>query len=172
MKEKIYLPVMLDVTNTEILVLGGGKASAEKLRTLSQLNKKIKVISKEFISDFYEKDWLELVQREYQYGDLNGFKIVYCGINDPVIEKVVLQESIERNILINFIDKVEDSQFISVAGFIKKSFSIFISTYGKSPKGAKRIRQEIENKINLEELDTEITEYIKEREKRKNAHSI
>ncbi len=172
MKEKIYLPIMLDVTKTEILVLGGGKASAEKLRTLSQLHKKIKVISKEFISDFYEKDWLELIQREYQYGDLEGFGIVYCGINDPIIEKIVLQESLERNILINFIDKVEDSKFISVAGFIKNSFSIFISTYGKGPGGAKRIRQEIESKINLEELDLEIAEYIQERERKKNANSI
>lgn len=167
MKQKTYLPFMLDVSEKNILILGAGKASSEKLRTLSQLNKKVRVISPEFREEFIDKDWLDLVQRKYQYGDLEGFHIVYSGVNDIETEKIIKKESIERNILVNFVDKVEDSDFISVAGFIKKSFSLFISTYGKAPSGAKRIREEIEAKLDLEKLDLEIWEYAQEREKKK-----
>ncbi|MCB1176147.1 MAG: hypothetical protein KDK36_01090 [Leptospiraceae bacterium] len=168
MKEKKYLPLMMDVTEKKILILGGGKASAEKLRTLSQLGKKVRVISPEFVEDFNGKDWLELVRREYQYGDLDEFDIIYCGINDQDLEKEIKREAVSKGKFINFIDKVEYSDFISVAGFIKDTFSIFISTYGKAPGGAKKIREIIEDKLDLEKLDKEISEYIVERERKKN----
>jgi len=170
---KTYLPIMLDVTEKNILILGAGKASAEKLRTLSSLNKKIRVISKSFREDFLDKPYLELIQKEYEYGDLKGFDVVYSGVNDKKVELEILKEAKERKILINFIDQVDSSDFISAASIIKDSFSIFISTYGRSPGGAKKIRQEIEAKLNLEHLSQEISKLAQERKKRKeNASSI
>ncbi len=164
---KTYLPIMLDVTEKNILILGGGKASAEKLKTLSSLNKKIRVISKSFIDEFLDKPYLELIQKEYEYGDLAGFDVVYSGVNDKKVESEILREARERKILINFIDQVEYSDFISAASIIKDSFSIFISTYGRSPAGAKKLRQEIESKLDLELLNQEISRLAEERKKRK-----
>lgn len=167
---KKYLPVMLDVTHKKILLLGGGKASAEKLRTLEQLGQKIKVISPEFQLEFYEKPWLDLVHRKYVYGDLDGFDVVYCGINDPCVESLVSEEAKEKKILVNFIDKVEDSDFISAASIIKSSFTLFISTYGKAPGGAKLIREELEKTLDLDSLDSTVSGMAKERKKKKEAH--
>ena len=160
--------MMLDVTNKNILLLGGGKASAEKLRTLSQLGKRITAISPDFIEDFHSLDWIDFVYRKYQYGDLKGFDVVYSGVNDRNVEKEILKEARERNVLINFIDKVEDSLFISASTLIHENFSIFISTYGRAPGGAKLIRQELEAKINLPEIDQRVGEMAREREARKN----
>lgn len=164
---KQYLPIMLDVTNKNILILGAGKASAEKLRTLSQLGKKITVISKSFSEEFLNKDWLILKQKAYEYGDLKDFHVVYSGVNDKQVEHEILKEAKERNILINFIDQVENSEFISASSIIRKNFTIFISTYGKSPGGAKLLRQEIESQIQLDVLDEQIETLIEERKKKK-----
>ncbi len=158
---------MLDVTNKKILLLGGGKASAEKLRTLSQLGKRITAISPEFIDDFHSLDWIDFIYRKYQYGDLKDFDVVYCGVNDREVETEISKEARERNILINFIDKVEDSDFISASTLIQENFSIFISTYGRAPGGAKMIRQELEAKIDLTGLNVRVGEMAKEREARK-----
>lgn len=158
---------MLDVSNKNILLLGGGKASAEKLRTLSQLGKRITAISPEFIEEFHSLDWIDFIYRKYEYGDLKDFDVVYSGVNNRSVEKEILKEARERNILINFIDKVEDSDFISASTLMKENFSIFISTYGRSPGGTKMIRQEIEAKLNLEELNQKIGIMAKERESRK-----
>lgn len=160
---------MLEVSEKNILLIGGGKAAAEKLRTLSQLNKKIKAISPVFLDEFKNLDWIDLEYRKYQKGDLKNFDIVYVGINDIEEEKRILEEAIDEKILINFIDKVEYSDFISVAGFIKENFSIFISTYGKGPGASKKIRMEIESKLDLNQIDLDVGEYIKNREKEKNA---
>lgn len=158
---------MLDVTNKKILLLGGGKASAEKLRTLSQLNMRITAISPNFIEEFHSKDWIDFIYRKYQYGDLSGFDLVYCGINDPIVEKEILNEAREKTVLINFIDQVENSDFISASTLIQENFTLFISTYGKSPGGAKMIRQELESKIDLPMLDVKVGEMARERENKK-----
>lgn len=159
--------MMLDVTKKNILLLGGGKASAEKLRTLSQLGKRITAISPDFIEEFHSLDWIDFVYRKYQYGDLKGFDVVYSGVNDRDVEKEILKEAQERNVLINFIDKVEDSLFISASTLIYDNFSIFISTYGRAPGGAKLIRQELEANIDLLGLNQRVVEMAKEREARK-----
>ncbi len=158
---------MLDVTNKNILLLGGGKASAEKLRTLSQLGKRITAISPDFIEEFHSLDWIDFVYRKYQYGDLKGFDVVYSGVNDRDVELEILKEAKERNVLINFIDKVEDSLFISASTLIQDNFSIFISTYGRAPGGAKLIRQELEAKIDLLNLNLKVGDMAREREQRK-----
>jgi precorrin-2 dehydrogenase/sirohydrochlorin ferrochelatase len=158
---------MLDVTSKNILLLGGGKASAEKLRTLSQLRKRITAISPEFIPEFHSLDWIDFIYRKYQHGDLKDFDVVYCGVNDREVENEILKEARECNILINFIDKVEDSDFISASTLIQENFSIFISTYGRAPGGAKMIRQELEAKIDLAGLNLKVGEMAKEREARK-----
>src|SRR6185295_6925180 len=103
---KSYLPIMLDVSNMNILLLGAGKASTEKLRTLAQLKKEVTVISPEFGKEFLDKPWLRLVQRKYRYGDLAGFNVVYSGINDRAEEENIYREARERKILVNFIDQV------------------------------------------------------------------
>ncbi|MBK6603977.1 MAG: hypothetical protein KBF99_11615 [Leptospiraceae bacterium] len=159
--------MMLDVTNKNILLLGGGKASAEKLRTLSQLGKRITAISPDFIEEFHSLDWIDFVYRKYQYGDLKGFDVVYSGVNDRDVELEILKEAKERNVLINFIDKVEDSLFISASTLIQDNFSIFISTYGRAPGGAKLIRQELEAKIDLLNLNLKVGDMAREREQRK-----
>lgn len=164
---KTYLPIMLDVSTKNILLLGGGKASAEKLRTLSGLGKKIRVISESFSDEFLDKPWLELVKKSYEYGDLDGFDLVYSGVNNKIIETEILREAKERNILINFIDQIDSSDFISASSLIRDSFTIFISTYGRSPGGAKKIREEIESKLDLESLNQEISIMARERAKRK-----
>lgn len=160
--------MMLDVTSKNILLLGGGKASAEKLRTLSQLGKRITAISPDFIEEFHSLDWIDFIYRKYQYGDLNGFDVVYSGVNDKEVEREILKEAQERKVLINFIDKVEDSLFISASTLIQDNFSIFISTYGRAPGGAKLIRQELEAKIDLLDLNLKVGDMAREREQRKN----
>jgi len=163
--KKIYYPLMLDITDKNILIIGGGPAAAEKLRSLSQTGKTVKVIAREFSDAFRNQDWLQLEQRAYQSGDLQGFDLVYVGINDPQEEERILHDAKNLNLLINFVDKVENSDFISPSVLLRENFALFISTYGKGPGMTKKIRKTIEEKIDLDALNREAGEYFKKREK-------
>ena len=160
---KIYLPIMLDVSEKNILLIGGGVACAEKLRSLGQLNKEITAIAPEFCENFSGKSWIKMIKRKYRPGDLKGFHIVYVGINNKDEEMIILKEARREGLLINFVDQVKFSDFISPSVLLKKFFSIFISTNGKGPGASKFIRREIEEKIDLDDLDRRTGEYIKNR---------
>ncbi|MES0490020.1 MAG: bifunctional precorrin-2 dehydrogenase/sirohydrochlorin ferrochelatase [Leptospirales bacterium] len=164
-QKKKYLPVMLDITEKRILIIGGGRACLEKLRSLSQTGVTVDVISPEFEPGFSGKDWLNLIQKEYTPGDLKGYDLVYSGVNSPIVERQIREEAKMENILINFVDNVEFSDFISPSLIQKKFFSIFISTFGKGPGMTKKIRKTIEATIDLDGLDQEAEEYIRNRNK-------
>lgn len=157
---------MLDVTEKNILLIGAGRATVEKLTTLSQLGKTITVIAPELREEFLDKEWIRPIQRKYREGDLQGFDIVYVGINNSVEEKRILADSRDIRILINFVDQVDKSDFISPASIIRTSFAIFISTFGRAPGAAKKIRKEIENKLDLLMIEKDTADYIVKRDNR------
>jgi precorrin-2 dehydrogenase / sirohydrochlorin ferrochelatase len=157
---------MLDVSKKKILLIGAGKAGLEKLRTFSQLDTTITVISKDFLSEFFEHSNLLCIQKVYEYGDMDNFDIVYSGINDKLESVKIKEEAKLKNKLINFIDKPDDSEFISASSLIFDHFTIFISTYGKAPGAAKKIRETLEDKISFNDLEDYVKNYIKEREKK------
>ncbi len=171
MRDRTYLPLLLDITDKKILILGAGKAASEKLRTLSQLGKKITVIAPEIRPEFQDKEWIQIECRKYRQGDLKGYQIVYAGVNDPTVEESIHQEAKQEGVLLNIIDHVERSDFISPSALIKKYFAIFISTFGKGPGMTKRIRQLLETSLDLDAIDREAEEYIVQRERAKQEKS-
>ena len=124
-KKNKYLPVLLDISEAKILLIGAGNACREKLRSLSQADVQVDVISPEFHEDFLNKDWLHLQKRQYQTGDLDGYSIVYVGINDAEMEEVIINDAEQlkkkQQILINFVDQKEKSDFISPSVLQKKN---------------------------------------------------
>lgn len=165
-KSEIYLPILLNITKKKILMIGAGAACREKLWSLGQIHTKIIVIAREVHEDFLHKDWIEVRQKTYEKSDLQGFDIVYCGVNNPAVEEQILKDAREYGLLVNFVDKREFSDFISPSVLQKENFSIFISTFGRGPGAAKKIRREIEEKVDLEKLDEMTGEYIQKRQSR------
>ena len=164
-KEEKYLPMMLNITDKKIVMIGAGTACREKLWSLGQIKVEITVIAPEIHEDFYNKPWIHIIKRKYQKGDLNGFSIVYVGINNPEIENEIRKDAHEIRALVNFVDKREFSDFISPSVIQKENFSIFVSTFGKGPGAAKNIRKEIEKNMELDRLDQETKEFILKRQK-------
>jgi len=161
-----YLPVLLNVTEKKILMIGAGNACREKLQSLRQIKKEITVIAPQIHEDFLNKSWVKIVQKNYEKSDLTGFDIAYVGVNDPELESRILIDAHHAGILLNFVDKKEFSDFISPSVLQKNHYSIFISTFGKGPGAARHIRQTIEKNIDLEELDHFTGNYIKNRNRK------
>lgn len=167
-RDRTYLPVLLDVTEKNILLIGAGKACAEKLRTLSQLQKSVTVIARDFSPEFEGKSWLNLKKKDYEVADLTGFDVAYIGVNNRQLENRITEDAKKLGMIVNIVDRVEGSDFISPSSLIKKHFAIFLSTFGRGPGFTKRLRKHIESTLNLDELDQEAGEYILERERKLN----
>ena len=92
-------------------------------------------------------DWLA---RAYQSGDLAGAFLVIAATDDPVVQKRVHAEAAEKQILLNVADVPQWCNFILPAIARRGDLSIAISTAGKSPALAAKLRCQLEEEFGPE----------------------
>lgn len=148
---KLY-PVMLNMEGKLAVVIGGGEVASRKIMDLVESGAKVRVISPEFNRDIQEtaKEFavsVELVQRKYMNGDLNGAVMVFSATDEPQVNHEVFLEADLKNILINAVDDPPNCSFY-VPSFVRKGDLLFaLSTSGASPAMAARLRRELEKHI-------------------------
>jgi precorrin-2 dehydrogenase/sirohydrochlorin ferrochelatase len=166
-KNKLY-PIFLKVSELEVLVIGGGNVGLEKLTFLlkSSPNAKITVVAIDFLPELIalaEKHNLEIIEAAYHISFLNGKHIVIATTDNIAVNIQVYQDCKQRNILVNVADNPPYCDFYMGGIVTKGNIKIAISTNGKSPTLAKRLRQFFEEVIpdNINELAENINSYRK-----------
>ncbi len=148
---KLY-PVMMNLDKRLAVIIGGGSVAARKAADLFEAGAVIKVISPDFDSEIMEMSWnypdrVEIFQRVYKVGDLEGAVLVFSATDNPEVNGHVFREAEERNILINAVDDPPNCSFY-VPSFVRKGDLIFsLSTCGASPAMAARLRRMMEAHI-------------------------
>jgi precorrin-2 dehydrogenase len=143
-------PVFLDLRSRSCVVVGGGWLAAEKVRGLLAAEAAVTVLAAEPIPDLHELAAAGLIRhrpRYYQPGDLEGvFLAIVCG--QPVeIADAIRKEALERNVLLNTVDDAARCDFLAPAVVRRGDLSIAISTGGRAPALAVRLRQRLEEEI-------------------------
>jgi precorrin-2 dehydrogenase/sirohydrochlorin ferrochelatase len=151
-------PIFLKVHQLNVLLVGGGFVGTEKLSFLLKSSPKAQVtaVSKEFNAEFLELAGqaanVTLIQDAYDEKYLGGKHLVIAATNFPEINKQIHDEAKERYILVNVADTPELCDFYLGGIVTKGNLKIAISTNGKSPTTAKRLRQMLEEVL-PEEID-------------------
>lgn len=166
---KLY-PVMVNMEGRLAVVVGGGGVAARKVADLLESGARVKVVSPQIndeIMNLKENSALELVKREYEYGDLEGAALVFSATNDRSVNELVFMEAEGLNIFINAVDDPDNCSFY-VPSFTRKGDFLFaLSTAGAAPAYAARIRRELEKQI-PEEIDVLLDKLRRAREILKN----
>lgn len=150
-------PIFLKMTNLNIVIIGGGKVALEKLTFLlkSSPDAKVKIVALTFdqeLKDLANKFQIELVEESYDAQHLETKNLVIGATNDTEVNKQIYQDAKAKNILVNIADTPELCDFYLGGIVTKGNVKIAISTNGKSPTMAKRLRQFFEE-ILPEEID-------------------
>ena len=140
-------PVFLKLNNLHTVLVGGGNVGLEKLTAL--LNNSpaaaVTIISKEFLPDIHalaaQYPLLKVVQKSFADTDLDTADIVIAATNDSELNKYVRDSAHDRKLLINVADKPELCDFYLGSIVQKGDLKIAISTNGKSPTIAKRLKE-------------------------------
>lgn len=144
-----YYPIMLDISNRKCCVIGGGKVALRKVNTLLEYNADITVISPESCEELRNLSYhgkINLVQRSYISGDFDNAYMVFAATDNANINQQIAKEALNQGIMINVADSPELCSFIVPSKIEQGDLTIAISTNGKSPLLAKKIRQELEEK--------------------------
>lgn len=147
-KNKNHLfPVFLKTEKLRILLIGGGNVGLEKLQALLnnapgvQVDLVAPVIRDEIIQLVTAHPNCKLYQRGYDEKDLDNADLVICATDDKALHQQIKTAANERGLLVNVADTPELCDFYLGSVVQKGNLKIAISTNGKSPTAAKRIRE-------------------------------
>lgn len=151
-------PIFLKVHQLNVLLVGGGNVGTEKLEFLlkSSPQAQVTVVAKIFSPGFLEvagrSETVTLIEDAYGEKYLGGKHIVIAATDDKAINRQIRDEAKERFLLVNVADTPDLCDFYLGGIVTKGNLKIAISTNGKSPTAAKRLRQLLEEVL-PEEID-------------------
>ena len=143
-----YFPVNLDVRERTCLVVGGGAVGTRKTRTLLRAGARVTVVSPEASADLETlaaDGRIRLCRRAYTAADLAEAFLVFGTTDDHDLNCEISADARRRGILCNIADQPDRGQFVLPSVVARGDLLIAISTSGKSPALARRIRLRLEN---------------------------
>jgi precorrin-2 dehydrogenase/sirohydrochlorin ferrochelatase len=142
-----YYPVFLDLQGASCLVIGGGQVGERKVKTLQSCQARVSLISREltpYLREELQKGGVILLGESYETKFLKDMFLVIGATDDPELNQRIGREARNRGILCNIVDDPKECNFILPSLVSRGDLTIAVSTAGKSPALAKKIRRDLE----------------------------
>lgn len=153
MERNNLFPVFLKLEELDTLIVGGGNVGLEKLTALlkSSPGARVTIVAsriKEEIRRFAESSaHIRLVERNFRVRDLQSKDLVLLATDDAALHRRIRVLARKRRLMVNVADTPGLCDFYLGSVVTKGNLKIGISTNGKSPTIAKRIREYLEETI-------------------------
>lgn len=147
-----YPVTLVDLASTKCVVVGGGEVAARKVTALRQAGARPVVISPvlcDALSRQVDDDVIDAIQRQYQSGDLAGARLVIAATDDAATNEAVWREAQDAGCLVNVVDDPLRCNFYVPATVRRGALTLSVSTGGKSPLLARRIRESLEQQFDI-----------------------
>jgi siroheme synthase-like protein len=148
-----YYPVYIEMREQPCVVIGGGKIAESKVEGLLAAKANVTVISPDLtanLRELVEEKKITYIARAYQPGDLTGAFMVICATDQTQINHQVWQEASANRQLVNVVDDTPRCNFIAPSILRKGDLSIAISTSGKAPALAVRLKERLQRELGPE----------------------
>ncbi len=151
-------PVFLKLEKLKLLIVGGGKVALEKLHAVLQNSPatKITMVAIEFAEATRNATIhcqnIQLYERAYEDSDLNDADLIIVAVDNTTTSEQIRNDAHQKGKLVNVADKPDLCDFYLGSIVKKGNLKIAISTNGKSPTIAKRLKEAL-NELLPGELD-------------------
>ncbi|MFH1952024.1 MAG: bifunctional precorrin-2 dehydrogenase/sirohydrochlorin ferrochelatase [Pseudomonadota bacterium] len=142
-----YYPIFLQIEGMRVLVVGGGNVAQRKVETLLESGASIFIVSKELTPELkrlVDNGDVRFLGEEMKDEFFDDAFIVIAATDDKDLNHKVSMSARRRDLLVNAVDQPEDCNFIVPSVVRRGDLLISISTSGKSPALAKKIRELLE----------------------------
>ena len=152
-------PVFLKLNELHTVLIGAGNIGLEKLTAVLQNSPDatVTVIALAFLPEVHllaaRHKGVTILQKAFSDNDLDEADLVVAATNNSELNRFIRQAAHDRKLLINVADRPELCDFYLSSIVKKGDLKIAISTNGKSPTIAKRLK-EVLNESLPDELDT------------------
>lgn len=151
--ENHLFPVFFKLEHLQVLVVGGGNVGHEKVSAILQNCPAARVT---VVATWFSQELetlaagfpnVTLVQKEFSCGDIFGKDLVIAATADKELNACIWEKAKASKVLINVADTPALCDFYLGSVVQKGSLKIAISTNGKSPTVAKRLREVLQDAI-------------------------
>jgi precorrin-2 dehydrogenase/sirohydrochlorin ferrochelatase len=153
MKPVKLFPVFLNLTARPCLVVGAGNIAEPKIASLLGADAHVRVVAPEAtqeIRSWAQSKKIEWHQRAFQPGDLEGMFLVVAATSSTKLHEQIFEEAARLGVLCNIVDVPELCDFYYSAVVQRGALQIAISTAGRSPALAQRLRKQLEEQFGPE----------------------
>jgi precorrin-2 dehydrogenase/sirohydrochlorin ferrochelatase len=148
-----YYPIFLNLSGKKVLVVGGGQVAERKIKSLLECEASVSVVSKDTtpeVREMIDDGRVHYLDAEFARRHLSEVFLVIAATDDERLNRQISEAARRQGKMINVVDQPEDCDFILPSVVKKGDLSIAISTSGKSPALAKKIRKELEAQFGRE----------------------
>ncbi|MGC1244000.1 MAG: bifunctional precorrin-2 dehydrogenase/sirohydrochlorin ferrochelatase [Chryseosolibacter sp.] len=172
-------PVFLKLEELDTLIVGGGNVGLEKLNALLKSSPAASVtlvagqIKEEIKNLAAASKRIRLIERNFRVRDLQNKDLVLLATDSPELHRRIKGLARKRRLLVNVADTPDQCDFYLGSVVTKGNLKIGISTNGKSPTIARRMREYLEEAL-PEDTDALLKnmQAIRERIKGDFAHKV
>ena len=146
-------PAFLKLEGRLAVVVGGGSLAEQKIPGLLQAGARVRVVApciSARVGEWVRDNTVEWRAKGFAGEDLLGAFLVVAATSLKDLNAEVFQEAEKRNILCNAVDDIENCHFYYGSVVQRGDLQIAISTNGKSPALAQRLRKELEGQFGAE----------------------
>jgi precorrin-2 dehydrogenase/sirohydrochlorin ferrochelatase len=150
---KKYYPVSLDMTNRRCVIIGGGAVAERKAARLMECGAQVTIVSRTLtpgLKDRIKANTIEHIDADYEKKTLRGAFMVIGATDRDDVNAQVSQDALSLGTLVNIVDDPDRCNFILPSLLQQGDLSIAISTGGKSPALARKIREELQQQYGPE----------------------
>ena len=145
-----HFPIFVALKDQRVLVSGGGEAAIAKLRLLLKTTAKLHVfapLAAPEISDWAVQGKLTLHNRALTADDAEGATLIYAADEDDALDAATGEIAHAAKVMLNVVDNLQDSGFITPAIVDRDPVTIAIGTEGAAPVLARAIKADLEEQL-------------------------
>ncbi|GFE64038.1 siroheme synthase CysG [Litoreibacter roseus] len=145
-----HFPIFMAVEGRRIVLSGGGDAALAKLRLLLKTEARLTVVAQNAAPEIHAwaaEGVLTLIPRAMEPGDAMCARLFYAANEDEAEDARVASLAHADGALVNIVDNLGDSQFITPAIVDRDPVTVAIGTEGAAPVLARAIKKDLEEKL-------------------------
>ncbi len=149
----VSYPVCLNISNEQCVVVGGGEVAERKVISLLECGAHVILVARTLtpaLREMRDAGRIEHRADDYKEEYLNGAFLVIGATDREDVNGTVSQDARKRGIPVNIVDDPARCTFTVPSVFRRGDLLVAVSTGGKSPILARRVREEIEKRYGPE----------------------
>jgi siroheme synthase-like protein len=146
-------PMFAKLNGRRVVVVGGGEIAASKIDGLLLAGANVRIVSPALntaLGVLVRENKIEWSEKEFASEDVNDAFLVIAATSVPSVNEAVYRAADTRGLLCNAVDDTENCHFYYGSVVQRGDLQIAISTNGKSPALAQRLRKELETQFGPE----------------------